>query len=75
VSTVEQNNTLMKIKEEMKVGSMEADKEKYFNNPDKTKGDFYQAWLKSLKTDIHIDESVKIVSEMAHQLPGQTVLK
>ena len=75
VSTVEQNNTLMKIKEEMKVGSMEADKDKYFNNPDKTKADFYQAWLKSLKTDIHIDESVKIVSEIAHQLPGQTVLK
>ncbi len=63
-STVKQNNNLIKIKEEMKVEAMNADKDKYFNNPDKTKGDFYQAWIKSLKTDMHIDESVKIVSEM-----------
>lgn len=73
VSTVEQDNTLMKVKDEMKIDAMQADKDKYFNNPDKTKSDYYQAWLKSLKSDIHIDESVKIVSEMVHQLPAQTV--
>lgn len=75
VATVTQNNNLLKIKEEMKVEAMAADKDKYYNNPDKTKGDFYQAWIKSLKTDMHIDESVKIVSELVHTPQYQTVLK
>ena len=75
VSTVNQNNTLLKISEEMRVGSMEVDKEKYFNNPDKTKGDFYQAWLKSLKSDMYISESAKLVSEMVKAQQVQTVKK
>ncbi len=74
-ATVNQNITLLKSKEEMKVEAMEADKNKYYNNPDETKGEFYKAWIKSLKTDMHIDESVKIVSEMLHQSQVQTVLK
>ena len=74
ISTVNQNNSLLKIKEEMNVTAMEADKDKFYNNPDKQKGDRYQAWLKSLKSDMHIDESVKIISEMAHS-QVQTVLK
>ena len=59
----------------MRVGSMEVDKEKYFNNPDKTKGDFYQAWLKSLKSDMYISESAKLVSEMVKAQQVQTVKK
>ena len=74
ISTVTQNNTLLKIKEEMNVSAMEADKDKFYNNPDKPKGERYQAWLKLVKTDMHIDESVKIVGEMVHS-QIQTVLK
>ncbi len=74
ISTVAQNNTLLKIKEEMNVSAMDADKDKFYNNPDKPKGDRYQAWLKLVKADMHIDESVKIVGEMVHS-QVQTVLK
>jgi len=74
ISTVTQNNTLLKVKQEMNVEALAADKDKFYNNPDKPKGDRYQAWLKSLKSDMHIDESVKIVSEMVTS-QVQTVLK
>ncbi len=74
ISTVNQNNSLLKIKQEMNVEAMAADKEKFYDNPDKPKAERYQAWLKNLKTDMHIDETVKLVSEMAH-LQVQTVLK
>lgn len=63
-STVTQNNSLLKAATEMKVEAVQADRDKYYNNPDKPKGERYQAWLKSLRTDLHIDESVKIVSDM-----------
>jgi carboxyl-terminal processing protease len=73
-STVNQNNTLLKIKEDMNVSALAADKDKFYNNPDKPKGDRYQGWLKNMKSDMHIDESVKIVDEMVHS-QVQTVLK
>ena len=53
---------------------MEADKDKFYNNPDKQKGDRYQAWLKSLRSDMYINESVSIVSDLVHA-QVQTVLK
>lgn len=74
ISTVNQNNSLLKSKEEMAVQSLEADKDKFYNNPDKQKGDRYQAWLKSLKSDMHINESVSVVSDLVHA-QVQTVLK
>lgn len=66
MSTVNQNNALLKAKQELNVSALAADKDKFYNNPDPSKGERYQAWLKFLKTDMHIDESVKIVSQMAH---------
>ncbi len=65
VSTVNQNNNLLKLKSEMDVMAMNADKDKFYNNPDKNKGIRYQEWLKSLKTDRHIETGVKIVGEIA----------
>lgn len=50
---------------ELNVQVTKADKEKYYNNPDKAKGERYQEWLKRLKTDIYIDETARIVSDMA----------
>ncbi|MES2005313.1 MAG: carboxy terminal-processing peptidase [Bacteroidota bacterium] len=75
VSTVNQNNSLLKAKEEMSVAALAADKDKFYNNPDTAKGERYQAWLKFLKTDMHIDETVKMVGEMAGIIPVQTVAK
>lgn len=74
ISTVTQNNTLLKAKDELKVSALDADKDKFYNNPDPSKGERYQAWLKFLKSDMYIDETVKMVGEMA-QLQVQTVKK
>jgi len=73
-ATVAQDNALMKLKQEMSVDAVAVDKDKYYNNPDSAKGDRYQAWLKSLRGDRYIDESVKIVNELA-KVQMQTVLK
>ncbi len=75
VSTINQNNSLLKIKDEMNVAALLADKDKFYNNPDPAKGDRYKAWLTFLKGDMHIDETVKMVSEMAGIVPVQTVAK
>lgn len=73
VSTVNQNNTLLKSKEEMNVAALATDKDKFYNNPDPQKGERYQAWLRSLKNDMHIDETVHMVSDMA-KMQVQTAL-
>ncbi len=73
-ATVNQNNSLLKIKEEMAVEAMKVDYDKFYNNPDKVKGERYQAWLKSIKTDMYVDETVKMVSSLIHPQTA-TVLK
>ena len=72
VTTVNQDNTLLKAKEEMDVSALAVDKDKFYNNPDKPKGDRYQAWLKLLRTDMQIDETVHMVSDMV-KMEVQTV--
>lgn len=74
IATVNQNNTLLKAKEELKVSALVADNDKFYKNPDPSKGERYQAWLKFLKTDMHIDETVKMVGQMVHT-QVQTVAK
>lgn len=66
MATVNQNNTLLKINQDMNVSAMQADYDKFYNNPDKPKGERYQAWLKAVKSDMYVDRSVKIVSEVLH---------
>lgn len=62
--TVLQNQNLTKLKQEMNIDCMAADKDKFYNNPDKNKGDRYLAWLKSLKTDLYINETVQMMKKM-----------
>jgi carboxyl-terminal processing protease len=64
-NSVNQNNQLLKLKTELDVSVMEADKDKFFNNPDENKGKRFQEWLKALKSDMYIAESLNIVSEIA----------
>lgn len=73
-ATVSQNNSLLKIKDEMKVETIKVDYDKFYNNPDKVKGERYQAWLKSIKTDMYIDETVKMISTLINPATA-TVLK
>lgn len=72
--TVSQNNSLLKIKEEMAVEVIKVDHDKFYNNPDKVKGERYQAWLKSIKSDMYVDETVKMISNLIHPQTS-TVLK
>ncbi|MDD2792746.1 MAG: carboxy terminal-processing peptidase [Sediminibacterium sp.] len=75
MNTVNQNNQLLKLKQEMDVAALEADKDKFYNNPDKNKGTRYQEWLKFLKTDLHIDAGVKVIKEIARSEMTATVQK
>lgn len=71
-STVNQNNTLLRLNQEMNIVPAEIDKDKFFNNPDKNKGERYQAWLRSLKTDMHINETVKVLTGLASEITKAT---
>lgn len=64
-TTDSQNNTLLVSPIEMEVNYMPVDKDKYLNHPDKSKADFYAAWLKSLRKDLHIEEGVRVVEQLA----------
>ncbi len=63
-ATSTQINSLIKLKDSMDVVVLKSDYDKFYNNPYKTKQDMYQDWLKRIKTDLYIDETVKIVSDM-----------
>jgi len=65
-TTVNQNNALQKLEKDLNVDAMAVDKNKFYNNPDKQKGERYLAWLKSIKTDKELDESVKLIGDMIH---------
>jgi len=74
MNTVNQNNSLLKSKQELDVQAMVVDKDKFYNNPNQQRGELYQAWLKSLRSDMHISESVGVVGDLVHA-QVQTVLK
>lgn len=74
LNTVNQNNSLLKSKQELDVQPMVVDKDKFFNNTNVQRGELYQAWLKSLRSDMHISESVGVMSDLVHA-QVQTVLK
>ncbi|HVZ24550.1 MAG TPA: carboxy terminal-processing peptidase [Sediminibacterium sp.] len=74
LSTVEQDNNILKVVNTLPVSVTKEDYDKYYNNPDKPKGERYQAWLKALNKDMYIDETVKMVGEMSG-IPVETVRK
>jgi carboxyl-terminal processing protease len=40
------------------------DRDKFYNNPDKAKGERYQQWLKNAQSDIYISETVNVVKDI-----------
>ena len=74
-NTAKQNTDLASLTKPMKIEPADVDKDKFYNNTDKGKGDRYQQWLKGLRTDLYIDESVKIVADMSTSLSTTTVKK
>lgn len=66
-STMLQNDNRIKIKDSMQVTALKADFDKFYNNPDKTKQDRYQAWLKVIAKDPQINEASKLLGEFFSQ--------
>ena len=74
-TTVTQNNTLLKPSADMVVSALQDDKAKFYNNADTAKGLRYQDWLKSLKSDLYISESVRTMVEVASAPQVHTAAK
>jgi len=60
---IQQNENILKLKKPMTVTALKADYDKFYNNPDKSKQDRYQAWLKMVAKDIQVNESSKLLNE------------
>ena len=67
LAVVKQNESFLKLKDTMQISALKADYDKFYNNPDKTKQDRYQAWLKLVAKDIQISESSKLLNELAKE--------
>lgn len=63
--TVSQNGNLLNLPGEMNIDYLDAERDKFISHPDKSKSDFYTAWLKSLRKDVHIEEGVRVISQLA----------
>jgi carboxyl-terminal processing protease len=61
---VEQNNALLKPAKNLTINPVAVDNDKFYNNPDKNKGERYKAWLNALKSDMPISETVKVMNKM-----------
>ena len=66
-SIMSQNDNRIKLKDTMQVTALKADFDKFYNNPDKTKQDRYQAWLKVIAKDAQINEASKLLGEFFAQ--------
>jgi carboxyl-terminal processing protease len=66
-STMIQNDNRLKLKDSMQVTALKADYNKFYNNPDKSKQDRYQAWLKVIAKDAQINEASKLLGEFFAQ--------
>jgi len=62
-TTVKQDDSLAHLKQPIDMQPLAVDKDKFFNNSDKAKGDRYQQWLKNAQGDIYINETVNIVKD------------
>ncbi len=63
-STVDQNNKLTRLNDLLNIDVLKEDYDKFYNNPDKPKGERYQAWLKAIKADLYINQSVRITKNI-----------
>jgi len=63
-ATALQNNSLLKLKQELSANVLKEDYDKFYNNTDKPKGERYQAWLKNIKADLYIAQTIDITKSM-----------
>lgn len=62
---VKQDDELVKLDTVMDMQPVTEDREKYYNNADKAKGDRYMQWLQSIKQDLYLSEAANIINDMA----------
>jgi len=72
---VHESDSVTKLMQPMDIHPVAVDMNKFFNNPDKAKGDRYQQWLKDVQRDIYINETLNIVSDIADKLNTSTAKK
>ena len=61
---VEQNSALLKVPKPLLVKPVAVDSSKFYNNPDKNKGERYKAWLTAIASDMPISETIKVMNKM-----------
>ena len=64
-ATYKQLETLNKLPKELTVSALQEDSTKYAN--DKDKDDRFKAWLKNLRNDLYLDETVNVMNDMVNQ--------
>jgi carboxyl-terminal processing protease len=64
-TTVQQLDTLLKLKDEMNISYLPQDKERF--TADKDKSERYNQWLKSLSKDIYLDQAIKVIGDINKQ--------
>jgi carboxyl-terminal processing protease len=63
--TYKQIETLSKLKDELDVSSLPGDLDKWVN--DKNKVDRFNQWIKDRRSDIYLDQAVRVMSDMINQ--------
>lgn len=64
-ATNKQLESLNKLPKELTVSALAADEGKYAN--DKDKSDRFKSWLKNLRNDLYLDETVNVMNDMVSQ--------
>jgi carboxyl-terminal processing protease len=64
-TTLQQNDGLMRLKQENDVVALPAEVNRYEN--DTTRQDRFNQWLKNLRKDIYLDQAVKVVNDIIGQ--------
>lgn len=62
--TIQQNENLSNLITPLSIVPAQVDYEKFYNNPDKNKGDRYLDWLKRVQRDIYVDQAVDITARL-----------
>jgi len=64
-ATFAQNETLIRLKDEINVSALTNEENKWAN--DQNKQDRFNQWLKTLSKDIYLDQAVKVVNDIISQ--------
>jgi len=64
-ATVKQLESLNKLPKELEVAALPDDVNKYAN--DKDKDERFKAWLKNLRNDLYLDETINVMNDMVNQ--------